>query len=184
MGFPKLLLESGGQPAVRMMIQRLRSSGWGRVALVISEPSLLGFARRHIPEVTGILNPHPGRGMISSLRLGLDWAGSAAMGLLAWPVDHPLVSTATLAALRRSPAPDAVCIPVHSGRRGHPTWWGREIWPLLRSSRADHGAREILRDPGVKVLELAVDDPGVLWNINTTADATEHDLRMVTSDEF
>ncbi len=174
MGFPKLLLARQGRLLIEQMIDMLKTAGWQSTGIVVSDKQLTGFISDMLPDVDIIFNPQPERGMISSIRLGLDRAGDDAEGLLTWPVDHPLVTLKTLELIRAAADFDRVVVPAHQHRRGHPTWWGRSSWQLLQDSAADYGANAILKTTGVKVLEIPVDDEGVLVNINTPEDAVRH----------
>ncbi|MDP8240975.1 MAG: nucleotidyltransferase family protein [Candidatus Hatepunaea meridiana] len=176
MGFPKLLLARNGVPVVKTMIGRLRNCGWQPVGIVISDLTLKSFIESHLPDVSIIVNPAPERGMISSLRLGLDWAGDDMKGLLALPIDHPLIAEETLSTLYSYVSSERVIIPTFNGRRGHPTWWGRAAWDRLKSSDADNGAREILKDGTVIIKEIPVNDSAVLLNVNTPEVAAEFNL--------
>jgi len=176
MRFHKLLLAKDGKLLAEQMLYRLRSTGWGRIAVVISDRSLIEFIHREIPGVSIIINSKPDRGMISSLRLGLDWAGAGEPGVLAWPVDHPLIEVITLDKLRTAINAGKVVIPVYKDKRGHPTWWGQELWKKLYSMDADEGAREVLGLPDIEVVELSVNDESVLQNIDTIEDAERFNL--------
>lgn len=178
MGFPKLLLAQDGRLCAERMVADLFATGWEQVAVVVSDWSLIAFVEQNLAPAEIIVNAEPARGMISSLRLALDWAEEDAAGLLALPIDHPLVAGETLAALRREADADWIIVPQFQGRRGHPTWWGRASWEALRSSEADEGANKVLRLSSIQVRELPVDDFGVTTNINTLADAERYQLHI------
>ncbi|MDE1882054.1 MAG: nucleotidyltransferase family protein [Euryarchaeota archaeon] len=116
------------------------------------------------------------RGRTGSVKRGLGSAGEGHGGTLLWPVDHPFVSNETLRVLSkatsRTAGPDAPAewlIPLYRGRRGHPVVVGdgarREVLsfpddvPLFRYPRSHPSG----------VLEIPVDDPGVVENIDTPA---------------
>ncbi len=177
MGFPKLKLSRNGVPVLRSMLETLAKTDWGAVAVVISDEELTEFLDQVVPGVKVIFNPQPELGMISSLRLALDWQPDEERGLLAWPVDHPLVGRKTLEALRAKADLDQIAVPVFEGLRGHPTWWGLAYWRDLRSLEAEEGARAVLWMEGVRVLEVETDDPMVLVNINDPAKAQRYNLK-------
>ena len=162
MGFPKLLLASAGDLLIDFMIERLEYSGWGEIAVTVSDESLADFVRCRYDNVAAIVNHNPDEGMISSIRLGLNWAEDAQTGLLTWPIDHPLVGVSTLQKMLRFSTEDAVTVPTFDGKRGHPTFWGKESWTKLRSTAADQGAREILMDPAVEITEVGVEFAALL----------------------
>jgi len=180
MGFPKVLLAQNGQPVLRKMVDELRQAGWGQVAVGISELDLSETIAASAPGVEIILNPEPERGMISTLRLGLDWAGEEAAGILAWPVDHPLVKRETLRRILQASSRGNVIIPVYDGRKGHPTWWGRCAWNALRSDLADGGARQILPSLKDQIIQMEVSDASVRINVNTPEEAGRHNLGRVS----
>ncbi|MGE8618273.1 MAG: nucleotidyltransferase family protein, partial [Achromobacter spanius] len=61
-----------------------------------------------------------------------------------------------------------IVAPTWQGRRGHPVAFARDLWPELASLSGDVGARSLLmRHP---VHELALDDPGVLADVDAPED--------------
>lgn len=109
---------------------------------------------------------------IGSIRRGLArLASSNTRSTLVWPVDHPYVAVATASAVvdgfRRSGAP--IVVPIFQGRRGHPVLFARETWLDLMTA-ADGGARSVVQRHGPAVLEVEVDDPNVLRDVDTRAD--------------
>ncbi len=91
-------------------------------------------------------------------------------GFLVFPVDFPFVRSETLDSLARvhSQSPDAVIRPVYNGLRGHPI-----IIPAsleLGSHEVSQGLKEIIRQSGIARLDLSVNDPGIIRNINTQED--------------
>ncbi len=184
MGSPKLLLAQEGELLVEKMMTKLKATGWEPVGVVVSDQVLADFVKKRMPELETIFNSAPERGMISSIRLGLDWAGDDADGLLTLPVDHPLITLETLSSIRTAATTDCVVVPVYNSRRGHPTWWGRSCWNALYSETADAGAMMVLRQRDVKMVELEVDDPFVLVNINTVEDMNKYQLEGYSVEDF
>lgn len=177
MGFPKLLMAERGVPVLRIMSDRLVETGWGSFTVIISQSEMQSFVTDNTPESTAIIYNHqPERGMISSLRLGIDSLEQNCSGFLAWQVDHPLIDPKTLVEIQGKAIAERVVIPTYNGRRGHPTWWGRAAWDALKSHVADGGARAVLRLPEITIKELPVDDVGILANINIPEDATRYGL--------
>jgi CTP:molybdopterin cytidylyltransferase MocA len=121
-------------------------------------------------------NPDPGRGMASSVEIGVArvqerFSGHAA--LLLWPVDHPRVEPATVAAVVARTPHEGAAIPVHRGRGGHPSGFGSAVWPALAACRAvDQGARGVIRalEHQGRVVRFEVADPGVIADIDTPDD--------------
>jgi molybdenum cofactor cytidylyltransferase len=124
------------------------------------------------------INPDPDRGMASSVALGFAALSEGpATAAWLWPVDHPAVAADTLhrliAALdgrtERSGGEIEVVRPCHKGRRGHPPLIARALWPeLVGSAGRAGGAREVVR--ASRLVDVEVDDPGVLHDVDTPAD--------------
>lgn len=109
---------------------------------------------------------------LGSIRRGLArLASSGVRGTLVWPVDHPYVAVATARAVvdeyRRSRSP--IVVPIFEGRRGHPVLFARDTWLDLMTA-ADGGARSVVHRYGSLVLEVVVDDPNVLRDVDARTD--------------
>ena len=118
-------------------------------------------------------NPNADAGQLSSLLAGLaavDRPGVAA--LLVTPVDAPLIEPATvvalLASLRSTGAP--IVRATYRGRHGHPVIFGRAVFDDLRQADPSVGARGVVRAYGARVVNVEVNDPAVLGDVDTPDD--------------
>lgn len=126
-------------------------------------------------DVHAVVNRDAKGEQIASLRLALaQLANSPVEGVLVWPVDHPAVklesALAVIDAARRTRA--AIVVPVQGGRRGHPTWFHRNVWRELVTV-TDGGARAVVQADPSRVVEVAVDDAGIHRDIDTRADLAD-----------
>lgn len=122
-------------------------------------------------------NPAPERGMASSVALGFDHVLATAPDdvALLWPVDHPAVQTATVQTILARAHVACAVVPTLGGRGGHPTVFGRDLWPELAAcGTAPEGARTVLRglagratDAGPCRVRVPVSDPGVRVDVDT-----------------
>ncbi len=111
--------------------------------------------------------------MISTLREALASYPSTWDACLVHPVDHPFVRPQTIRLLCECSAlyPECVVRPLFQGRRGHPI-----LIPARLDLSADHhgqGLRGIIASSGLSHVDLKVDDPGILRNINYPNDLYE-----------
>jgi molybdenum cofactor cytidylyltransferase len=110
--------------------------------------------------------------MASSIALGFAAVRGDAAWL--WPVDHPAVHGATLAALAAALPGHDVARPRHHGRGGHPPLVAARVWPALAAMRLEPArattttARDVLA--AVDVCDVEVDDPGCVRDIDTPED--------------
>jgi molybdenum cofactor cytidylyltransferase len=64
----------------------------------------------------------------------------------------------------------AIAVPCHHGRRGHPVGFTARFVPQLRELTQDRGARSILHNNVDAVLDIPVDDAGVVTDVDTATD--------------
>jgi len=172
MGRPKALLETGGRTFLEAVCATVADAGVRPVLVVIAHDA---------PEVAAALpkecvpvpNPNPELGQVSSMALGLE----AALQLgKRWAVvalvDHPAVGAGTvrLLAERAGAEPGAVHVPTYKGERGHPAVVPTALAPSLFEAQEGEGARDVFSRLGILVREHAVDDPGILVNVDTPED--------------
>src|ERR1700712_1231768 len=92
-------------------------------------------------------------------------APAAGWGLRgAFPRVRPASLRAVAAALDLQP----IAFAQHRGRRGHPVGFGAELFSELMMLKGDEGARRLLARYPTAAVE--VDDPGVLFDIDTVDD--------------
>jgi molybdenum cofactor cytidylyltransferase len=83
--------------------------------------------------------------------------------------DMPYVQAATLGMLVGALRQGAdIALPVYQGRRGNPVAFSRKHLPQLLALGGDQGARGLIK--AHPVTEVAVDDAGVVRDIDTAAD--------------
>lgn len=167
MGRPKALMPVGDQTFLRAAVETLAEGGCGDVVVVTADADVESEARSAGARVAW--NDATESQQIDSLRLGLDAAGDGARVAVVLPVDHPLVLPATVRALIEASmaSPGAIVRPVRHGRPGHPTLFPRAAWPALRHRDLPEGARSVVDDPAVETVDVAVEDDGVVADIDT-----------------
>lgn len=108
---------------------------------------------------------------VSSIRHGLAALGGASHAAIL-PVDHPGIRTRTLDALflHARNTPDRIVVPTWEGRRGHPGVFPAARFPDLMAAPDEEGARAVLRSHANLVLEVRVDDPAVVRDLDTPED--------------
>jgi molybdenum cofactor cytidylyltransferase len=107
-------------------------------------------------------------GMATSLVTGIHHSQDA-LGWLVALGDMPHVRPATISALAREVEEGAdIAVPLYQGQRGNPVAFSRRHLSLLLALEGDTGARGIVRNYPNK--EVAVDDPGILQDIDTPSD--------------
>jgi CTP:molybdopterin cytidylyltransferase MocA len=176
MGRPKLLLPVGSRTVIRALLDSLEGMADRIFILVRDDDEPL---RRELSQSSAVVVsvPNDPPEMRDSVEHLLEEVRNVASpmegdGWLLVPADHPVVNRETLMILlrEREEQPEAIHVPKHHGRRGHPTLFP---WPLAAEVFAlppGHGVNELLKRPAIAVCEHAVDDPAVLWDLDTPED--------------
>jgi molybdenum cofactor cytidylyltransferase len=164
MGRPKQLLEIGGVPVIRRVVDAASASTVDEVVVVVGHEAaaverVLGGA----PRVRTVANPDHRAGQSTSLRAGLAALGPAVEAAVVLLGDQPGVATAAIDAVadawRQGRGP--VVRAAYSGRPGHPTLCDRSAWAWVDEVEGDVGLRDVLaRHPDrIAAVEVGGDPP-------------------------
>ena len=155
MGRSKALLDAGGRSFLSATVGALVGGGCDPVVVVVG-PGQADEARRAKAAGAAVLeNPDPGEGPITSLRLALAVLAGSVEGVAFLPVDHPQVRPETVAAL------------VDAFLGGEAPLVLPTLFPALAEAGLEGGARSVVHAHLDTATLLAVDDPGVVTDIDT-----------------
>jgi molybdenum cofactor cytidylyltransferase len=109
------------------------------------------------------------KGMGETLAEGMtqipDWQGTIiALGDMPWVQPH------TYTLLKASVSKDTLCVPTYEGQKGNPVAFGEDFYETLRQSNGDRGARFLIDNNPGQVNLIAVDDSGILRDIDQLKD--------------
>jgi molybdenum cofactor cytidylyltransferase len=174
MGRPKALLRLGDRSFLRAAVETLSEGGCGDVVVVVASAAIEAEAWSAGARVEW--NDARDSEQVDSLRIGLGAAPAGATAAVVHPVDHPLVDPATVRALIHAHGvrPGAIVRPVYAGRPGHPTLFPRPLWPALLDRSLPQGARSVVEAAATETVDVPVDDPGVLADIDTPDAYDQH----------
>ncbi len=177
MGSPKALLALGQETFVSWLVRVLAQSchpvilvaGYHAEAICEHVSTL-----PHAPMI--VINPAPENGQLSSLQTGLRAVPPDADGFLFVPVDCPAVKTETVHGVveafeQRSyqAAETEFVVPIFQGRHGHPVCATLKIARELLALAPTASAREVVHAYRGQTKYIAVDDPGILADIDDPA---------------
>jgi molybdenum cofactor cytidylyltransferase len=177
MGRAKLTLRVGDRTVVERVIAALQTGGVDHVVVVAGPhvPDLAPLVRAAGAHVLAL--PEPTADMRATVERGLGWIEEqfhpdANAGWLLAPADHPTLSADVVARLLAAGAdPSAsLLVPVHAGRRGHPTFFRWRHVAGIRGLAPDEGVNTFVRRHADETREVPVADPGVLADLDTPED--------------
>ncbi len=169
----KLLQSVGGVAMVRLVAETLNASSAAPLIVVTGHQA--GAVARVLEDLPAILvhNARFAEGLSTSLQAGLAALPPSSRAVLVALADMPWVKPATVDALAAAFAPHRgaeIAIPTHQGQRGNPVLIGRRFFSELGGLTGDHGARPMIARHGDAVIEVPVDDPGILRDIDRPED--------------
>jgi len=168
MGRPKALLPFRGSTFLENILDAIARSPIKSTIVVVGHHRQEIASSLDIPNL--IFNPDYAQGMITSFQTGIRALPPDSAGALLFLVDHPLVETETINSLMANFTAKRIVIPVFNGRRGHPVLFAAEVLQEILALPPSQGANIVVRkDPG-RIIEVAVDAPGILVDIDTPED--------------
>ncbi|MYI06174.1 MAG: nucleotidyltransferase family protein [Gemmatimonadetes bacterium] len=172
MGTPKALLDAGGATFAARLVDTLARGGCASVVVVAGSGA--GPVAEEVARIPArlVVNTDGRGGQLGSLRAALAELGTAGdppAAIVFTPVDNPAVAPGTVAALigawRRGHA--AIVAPEYRGKRGHPVLVDMTIAPEFLEAGLPEGARTVVRRDPARVLQVPVDDPAILDDLDT-----------------
>lgn len=166
----KLVALHAGQPLVRHAAAAALGAALDPVVVVT------GHAQAEVARALAGMplrfahNPDHASGMASSLKCGVAALPPGVRGVVVLLGDMPLVSAALARRLVETFAahPDAdAIVPVSGGVRGNPVLLSMSLAPALMRLTGDEGARSLLRAPGLRIVEAAIEDRAFRLDVDT-----------------
>jgi molybdenum cofactor cytidylyltransferase len=175
MGRPKLALSLGPRTILEHVLIALRQARVEHTLVVLGphvrELSVLAErAGAHVCQLA-----EETAGMRETVEHGLRWLEDRFQprpddAWLLVPADHPLLSAemvGVLDAARQAHPQQSIFVPTYQGRRGHPLLLTWKHVAGLRTHPAGEGLNRYVRQRGTETVEVAVNDPDVLSDLDT-----------------
>jgi len=166
----KLVALHQGKPLVRHVAEAALAAGLTPVIAVT------GHARDNVAQALSgldlqhVQNDAYATGMASSLKAGVEALPAHVGGFVVLLGDMPLVSAGLIRSLVDAylddPLADAI-VPLLDGERGNPVLLSQRMAPRIMQLSGDAGARKILQDPGLKIVEMPIADEAARIDIDT-----------------
>ena len=175
MGAPKPYLQINGKTFLEVIAERIRRAGIeSKGFIVYNRDHLLFLEKLHLPGFDLIQNARQELKQLYSLHLALEKVPSVSSGIMMCLADHPLVREETYRLIGEAHLSHLgkIVLPTWKGKRGHPTIFPRKFFEEIKGLSVEKpgGAKNILSAHPGAVLELPVNDPGILADMDTTED--------------
>jgi molybdenum cofactor cytidylyltransferase len=175
MGEAKQLLPLGATTILARTLENTCAAALHEVILVLGchAESIRKQLRDTLLQRTKVIvNPFFEQGIASSLRAGLSAVDPASGAALIVLGDQPFVRPETLAQIvetyHRSQA--EIVVPIYQGQRGNPALLGRSVFKDALALTGDTGFRAIFPKYLQGIVNVEVEDSGVVQDIDSAAD--------------
>ena len=169
MGQPKQLLTLGKSTILQQTVKKYLDSHAGEIIVVVGyqEQRVRQLLEGHSLKI--VFNADYPSGMASSIATGIREMDKKSQGIMIALGDLPLVSTQTINELISAflSGNKGIVLPTYQGMSGHPVIFSIAYRQELLKLRGDKGARKVIDDHREDVLEVPVDDEGILADIDT-----------------
>jgi molybdenum cofactor cytidylyltransferase len=178
MGRPKLELPYRGRTVLECVLDALRLGGCDEILVVLGTQAapLEPVALKCGAHVCILSEDTPD--MRATVEIGLGWLerhfrpGDGDAWLLA-PADQPTLDPAVVASVRQAhlARPDkSIIVPTFAGKRGHPALLSWKHVGGVRTHPRGEGLNTYLRKLEAETLEVALDNPAVVADLDTPED--------------
>ena len=162
-----------GRPVLQHVLDRVAAAGLSDVVVVLGDDAAAIEEAIDWRRERRVRNEDPGRGLSSSLRIGVEALDDGVDGALIVLGDQPMVSVETIRSLLDAPADPArpIVVPVYADDGGrNPVLVGREAFGLVAETTGDRGLGPLIAAHPDLVREVPVDVPGGNPDVDTRAD--------------
>ncbi|MEX0965470.1 MAG: nucleotidyltransferase family protein [Pseudohongiellaceae bacterium] len=171
-GSSKLLAElHSTKPVFQQTMERISAVFSARV--VVTRPELLASVQPLATNTTVHSFDNAERGMGATLAFAAKHVGSWG-GCVVCLGDMPFVAESTYRLIALQLTQSSIVIPTIGAKTGNPVAFGSNYFSELTKLDGDSGGRKIIELHPDAVQRLAVDDPGILQDIDTQGDLARY----------
>ena len=142
---------------------------------VVTRPELLPILASDHQDIHAFEHAERGMGATLAYGIGLVHEWDACLICLA---DMPFIQEASYQLLADAVCRDNIVIPFHQGHAGNPVGFGSAYFSQLRQLSGDSGGRPVVREHPEAVVRLNIEDPAILWDIDTPDDLASYQEKV------
>ncbi len=172
MGQDKLLVPYGRSTVLQHVIEALQSSDLDEVVVVVSKGAKDVAKLVKATRAKLVLNPDSSRGMLSSVRCGLEGVSPQTDAVMVVLGDQPSLSADIVDQLiyTYQGTESSIVVPKCRGRRGHPLLFSMKFKSDVMEHYDEVGLRGLLNAHSEHVFELPIRSDSILNDLDTLDD--------------
>lgn len=169
-GSSKLLAElDNGKTVFQQTLENIRSSI--PCVVVVSRSEVAPLLSQYSSNIAVFDQAEQGMGASLSFAAKQieDW-----LGCLVCLADMPFIKPGTYRDIAAQLTAGRIIIPTYQSHAGNPVAFGKDYFNQLRQLQGDSGGKSIIINNPGSVFEFAVEDPGILQDIDTQSDLSRY----------
>ena len=172
MGAQKLMLPFDGKKVITHIVDELLASRIDQVIVVVGSDSDLIEGELSQRSVGIVANPDYRRGMLSSVRCGIEVLPSECSAVMVVLGDQPAINHELVdeIILKFGKTGKGILVPCYRGKHGHPLLFMVKYREEIMTSFDETGLRGLLLSHPEDVFEMEVSDSSVLSDIDSPED--------------
>ena len=167
----KLLADLNGKPVISHTLDKIAQLPFSKRIVVINPEQTAIKSLCDPSRFQTVENQNAADGMGTSIAAGVS-AASNANGVAVILGDMPNIRQDTyeiLITACEQGSGQTIVVPSHQGQRGHPVFFSNDFFHELTALTGDKGANSVIEKHHDCVRSIAVNDPGILSDIDTQA---------------
>ena len=179
MGRPKLLLPFGETTIIETVVDNAIQSKADEVLVVLGCNAEKIAKKIEDSSAKTSVNPDFRGGMLSSIQWGFESLPEDTRAVLIMLGDQPMIPGSVIDKVidAYNQTEKSIVLPVYNRRRGHPILIDMKHREEVKRLSSDVGLRALVHNHADDILEVAVDTPGILKDIDTAEDYNQILLR-------
>ena len=172
MGRPKLLLPFGERTMIETVVNNAVQSKADEVLVILGSNAEKIAERIEDYSVKTSVNPDFRQGMLSSIQWGFESLPEDTRAVLVMLGDQPMIPSSVINRVidAYEQTEKSIVLPVYNKRSGHPILVDMKYREEVKQLSPDIGLRALVHNHTDDILEVEVDAPGILKDIDTAED--------------
>ena len=167
-GENKLIKEINGIPLIKLSIINILESCINELIIITGhENQILEETINKNNKIKIFFNHHYKTGMASSIKKGIENLSKETKAFFICLGDMPMIKKETYNELINYVDKKEIIIPTYKNQQGNPVLFSIKMKDKIMNIQGDVGAKEILKKDNNKVLNLPINDLGIIKNYNT-----------------
>jgi len=170
-GENKLTKEIQGVPLIKHSVKNILASSVDELIIVLGhQKEIIEKLIDKNEKIKFVFNKDFESGMASSIKTGIDNLSDKTEAFFICLGDMPMVSHNIYNQLIKSKDNKEIIVPTYKGQQGNPVLFSILMKDKIMNIEGDLGAKKILEANKDKILNLAINDEGVIKNYNSVND--------------